>query len=204
MLSSAPVRFSYYQRLSAADRRIYRASDAAPDIALPDAAALRPLALALATALVSERRAAVQSAAARLCAGITHQLGAPPLRVQVLSRRPSNAEGELHGLYTSADDDEPARIQVWMRTAEQRRVVAYRTFLRTLLHEMCHHLDLELLELGDTFHTEGFFRRESSLCRQLAAPAARAARRAVPAPPAPALRSRQLSLFDSTWTPSSQ
>ena len=54
-----------------------------------------------------------------------------------------------------------------MRTARKGRVGAFRTFLRTLLHELLHHLDYEVLELGDSFHTEGFFRRESSLFRQL-------------------------------------
>ena len=54
-----------------------------------------------------------------------------------------------------------------MRTAKQRRVVAFRTYLRTLLHEVGHHLDYERLELPDSFHTEGFFRRESSLFNQL-------------------------------------
>lgn len=54
-----------------------------------------------------------------------------------------------------------------MRTARQRRVVAFRTFLRTLLHELCHHLDYQLLRLPDSFHTEGFYKRESSLFHQL-------------------------------------
>jgi hypothetical protein len=54
-----------------------------------------------------------------------------------------------------------------MRTAKQQRVVAFRTFLRTLLHEMCHHIDYTLYGLAESFHTEGFFRRESSLVRQL-------------------------------------
>ena len=54
-----------------------------------------------------------------------------------------------------------------MRTAQQKKVVAFRTFLRTFLHELCHHLDYELLELDDSFHTQGFFKRESSLFKQL-------------------------------------
>jgi hypothetical protein len=54
-----------------------------------------------------------------------------------------------------------------MRTAQRRQVVKFRTFLRTLLHELCHHLDYELLRLPDSFHTEGFYKRESSLLRQL-------------------------------------
>jgi hypothetical protein len=32
-----------------------------------------------------------------------------------------------------------------------------------------HHLDVTLLGLDDSFHTEGFFKRESSLVRQLVA-----------------------------------
>ena len=51
-------------------------------------------------------------------------------------------------------------------TFETRRR-PFRTFLRTLLHELCHHLDYELLDLDDSFHTEGFFKRESSLFKQL-------------------------------------
>jgi uncharacterized damage-inducible protein DinB len=46
-------------------------------------------------------------------------------------------------------------------------VVAFRTFLRTLLHELCHHLDYQHLRLADSFHTEGFYKRESSLFHQL-------------------------------------
>jgi hypothetical protein len=59
-----------------------------------------------------------------------------------------------------------------MRTARHRRVVAFRTFLRTLLHEMGHHVDYERLGLADSFHTEGFFKRESSLFRKLVPEAA--------------------------------
>ena len=54
-----------------------------------------------------------------------------------------------------------------MRTAKRSDVVAFKTFLRTLLHELCHHLDYEYLELEDSFHTQGFFKRESSLFHQI-------------------------------------
>jgi hypothetical protein len=54
-----------------------------------------------------------------------------------------------------------------MRTARQRRVVAFRTYLRTLLHELGHHLDYRYLRLADSFHTQGFYQRESSLFHQL-------------------------------------
>jgi hypothetical protein len=56
-----------------------------------------------------------------------------------------------------------------MRTAQKKNVVAFKTFLRTLIHELCHHLDYELFALDDTFHTEGFYKRESTLVAGLLA-----------------------------------
>jgi len=67
----------------------------------------------------------------------------------------------------SEREERPAEIVLWMRTAKRKQVVAVKTFLRTLLHELCHHLDYTLLNLDDSFHTEGFFRRESNLFAQL-------------------------------------
>lgn len=99
---------------------------------------------------------------------MTRILKTEPVKAKVLARRPSDDWGELHGLYEPAEDEhDTALITVWMRTASQRRVVAFKTFLRTLLHEACHHLDYEWLKLEDSFHTEGFFKRESSLFKQL-------------------------------------
>ena len=90
-----------------------------------------------------------------------------PVDVGVLAVRPRlRGAAELHGLYTR-DDGRPPRIRVWMRTVAYKRVVAFRTFLRTLLHEVCHHLDYTYLRLPDSFHTQGFFQRESSLFYQL-------------------------------------
>ena len=54
-----------------------------------------------------------------------------------------------------------------MYTARRRQVVAYRTFLRTLVHELCHHLDFEGFRLAESFHTEGFYKRESALFRAI-------------------------------------
>ena len=92
----------------------------------------------------------------------------PPVRVQVLAARPHAKWGELHGLYeTSGRREDAPLITLWMRTARQKRVVAFRTFLRTLLHEVGHHVDYTLLRLGDSFHTQGFYQRESHLFHQL-------------------------------------
>jgi hypothetical protein len=159
--------FSYYGRLSARDKQTYRQSDAIAQIRLPRPALLNPLVGGLRAALEADDRSAVALASRHLVRGITMMLEAPPVDVEVLAVRPAlRGSGELHGLYT-ADDGRPPRIQVWMRTLKQRRVVAFRTFLRTLLHEVVHHLDYTHLKLPESFHTEGFFKRESSLFRQL-------------------------------------
>jgi hypothetical protein len=159
--------FAYYQRLTRAQQRVYRQSDEVSVLSLPRAKELQPLVDLLADVLSLEDRAATQAAADRLVAAMTARFRVPPLRAEVLAVRPSRRWGELHGLYTPGEHGRPSRVTVWMRTAQRRQVVKFRTFLRTLLHELCHHLDYELLRLPDSFHTEGFYKRESSLLRQL-------------------------------------
>ncbi len=156
--------FNYYKRLSAAQQRTYRRSDGIPSIALPRAEPLQALTEALERALASGERRTTQAAAQRLLSALLEALETKPVRVKVLEKRPARNWGELQGLY---EPGHPDRITVWMRTARRRQVVAFKTFLRTLLHELCHHLDYAYLGLSDTFHTEGFFKRESSLFHQL-------------------------------------
>jgi hypothetical protein len=159
--------YAYFARLSRANKAIYRQSDAIDRIALNNAARLRPLVRRIEKALAVENRAGVEAAVRPLCEALTADVGAAKLIVKVLAARPSHNWGELHGLYEPAEGRRRARITVWMRTAQHKKVVAFRTFLRTILHELCHHLDYEVLDLDDSFHTEGFFKRESSLFRQL-------------------------------------
>lgn len=159
--------FSYYNKLSAANKRIYEQSDGIISVPLPDAGELQPLIPLFSTALAGEDREKVEDICRRLVLGIAKQLSTPPLRVKVLAVRPSASWGELHGLYEPSEGRASAVISLWMRTARHRRVVAFRSFLRTLLHELCHHLDYELYRLPDSFHTEGFYKRESSLFHQL-------------------------------------
>ena len=159
--------FDYYKRLSASRQSIYRQSDAIVAVGLPDAEILRPPALALVEVLKSENRTNVQRLSQQITDGIVGQLQVPPLRIQVLAVRPSDDWGELHGLYLPEEGGATAKIQLWMRTAKHKRVVAFKSYLRTLLHEICHHLDYELYKFPETFHTEGFYNRESSLFHQL-------------------------------------
>jgi hypothetical protein len=190
--------FPYYTRLSARKQAVYRQSDAIVEVRLPHPLLFQDIVGLLRTALERDQRAAVEAAAQALVRGMMEMLHVPAVAVSVRAVRPSSHWGELHGLYTlrppralaasgvvpatRAPAAPAATIEVWMRTARHRRVVAFRTFLRTLLHEVCHHLDYHYLKLSDSLHTEGFFKRENSLFRQLVPaepePPRRAARRA--------------------------
>ena len=162
------MRFAYYDRLSPDQQRAYRRSDAIARVDLPDVRALGPLAAAIAPALDGENRAGVEAACQELADAMNAQLATPAVRVRILERRPSDSGGELQGLY---EPDEVtggiALVTLWMRTAQRVQVVRYRTFLRTLVHELCHHFDYELYKLPETFHTQGFYNRESALVREL-------------------------------------
>lgn len=160
--------YAYYQKLSARDKATYRRSDAVEGIALRNASQLIPIVQALQAALEQDNQRLLRQMSQQLLNEVTRRLDAPPVRIKVLARRPSDESEELHGLYEPAEHSgDQAVITVWMRTAAKRRLVAFKTFLRTVLHETCHHLDYEWLKLEESFHTEGFFKRESSLFKQL-------------------------------------
>ena len=159
--------FSYYWKLTPSQRRVYRKSDEIHAIRLPSAEKLWPLIPAIARALERQNRERSEELCQKLATGMVTGLKLPRIRVKVLAVRPSKRWGELHGLYEPVRGRAAAVVTVWMRTAKKRQVVAFRSFLRTVLHEVCHHLDYEYLELEDSFHTEGFYKRESSLFHQL-------------------------------------
>jgi len=159
--------YAYYDKLSARDQATYRESDRIVRVALRQPEAMWPLVERIRAALEQAKRSDLQSHVQHLVTSIVNDLGAPPARVKLLAARPSHDWGEMQGLYEPEEDD-VAVITVWMRTAAKKRVVAFKTFLRTVLHEICHHLDYELYGLEESFHTEGFFKRESSLFHQIA------------------------------------
>ena len=100
----------------------------------------------------------------------------PPVRVRVLAVRPSDDDGELHGLY-EPDEDGPARAHHRLdahRAAASRWSRSGRSCARSSTSS-CHHLDYEHFKLPETFHTEGFYKRESSLANALFAQDAEAA-----------------------------
>src|SRR6476620_5874401 len=125
--------FSYYRRLSAAQKRTYDASDRVQRIQLSDPDTLRPGIVALVEALAEDERHRVQSVCQGLADVLLRSLRVPPVRISVLAVRPSNTKGELHGLYDPTKRNTTPTISLWMRTAQRQQVVAFRTFFRTFL-----------------------------------------------------------------------
>lgn len=161
------TRFAYYEQLSKRDKRIYRLSDEYDSVELDAPEQLQVIAVSVDDALRADDRVQVERTSQHLSQALCVMLNLPAPEVRVHATRPSDEYGELHGLYTPAEDESHALVEVWMRTAGLGKVVAHRTFVRTLVHELIHHLDYELLELDDSFHTHGFFQRESSVTRQV-------------------------------------
>ena len=159
--------FAYYRRLNRAQQRVYQQSDEVSSVRLPSHPELASLVEGIARALESDDRRLVEAACQRLAGALAESLRIAPVRVEVMATRPSRRWGELHGLYRIRQSGALPTITVWMRTAKRKQVVAFKTFLRTLIHEICHHLDYELLDLRESFHTEGFYKRESSIVHQL-------------------------------------
>ena len=87
----------------------------------------------------------------------------PACGFRVLAARPLRVRErwttELFGDYTP----ETMLIRVWMRTAVRKEVTSFGTFVSTLCHEFCHHLDFQKFGFRDSWHTRGFYERAAAL-----------------------------------------
>ena len=159
--------FSYFRRLSPLQKKIYRRSNEITNVPITRPETFRPRLHTLLEMLSLGDRWRTEESAQAFVTDLTRSLNLPPAKVSVLERRPSKDWGELHGLYERNPHWTYPKITVWMRTAQKSDIVAPKTFFRTLAHEIGHHLDYVWLKLPVSFHTEGFYKRESSLVRQL-------------------------------------
>jgi hypothetical protein len=156
---------AFFYRLPARAQRCYLKSDAIDRYNFVPSGAALARTQALLQALESGSLAAINQAAQRLIDEICRVMGIAPVQVEIRGVRPRDTRSELHGIFYP--HQRPPRMIVWMRTAQRRDIVKPKTFLRTLLHELGHYLDYAFLHLGDSFHTRGFFKRESFLVRSL-------------------------------------
>ena len=155
----------FFYRLSPRAQRCYLKSNAIADFDLKPSPSALSLVEALLEALRSGALATINQAAQALADELCRLLGVTTVSVEVRGVRPHNQRGELHGIFYPRA--RPPKIILWMRTARRHDIVKPKTFVRTLLHELGHYLDYALLKLGDSYHSSGFFKRESFLVRML-------------------------------------
>ena len=160
---------AFFYRLSRRAQRTYLTSDSIERFELVPNQATQNALAALMRVLETDNPAATTTCARALTAEICRLLGTPPVNVEVRGVRPRNTRSELHGLFYPYDprSRRAPYILLWMRTAQRHDVVKPKTFVRTLMHEIGHYLDYAALKLEDSYHTQGFFKRESSLVRAL-------------------------------------
>ena len=118
----------------------------------------------LAAALAEGTAADLRRVCAEYLSAAADFYGVERPEIRVLAARPVRVrEGgwasELFGDYSP----ESHRIRVWMRTAVRKQVTSFGTFLSTLCHEFCHHLDYQRFKFPDSWHTRGFYGRTAAL-----------------------------------------
>jgi hypothetical protein len=130
---------------------------------LPDKDRLPAIAKSIESAMTVGKSADVRRACTEFLAQTSefYQTSAPVVRV--LAARPlrvrENWTTELFGDY----HPETMLIRLWMRTAIRKEVTSFGTFLSTLCHEFCHHLDFQLFKFADSWHTRGFYERTAAV-----------------------------------------
>ena len=145
-------------------RAQFLASDRRKALDLPADDRLRRPAKFIEEAMQSGQPALVRRACTEFLAAAAgfYQVPATPLRVlaaRPLRVRESGWSSELFGDY----QPDTNLIRVWMRTAIRKQITSYGTFLATLCHEFCHHLDMVQFGFQDSPHTRGFYERAAIL-----------------------------------------
>ena len=143
-------------------------SDQLTSLAVPQEDGLRALARSIDSAMKDGTSTLVRQACTELMTAAAELYKVEKPGVRVLASRPLRVrEGgwamELFGDYSP----EAKLIRVWMRTAVRKQVTSFGTFLSTLCHEFCHHLDYQHFGFCDSWHTRGFYERTAALYRHV-------------------------------------
>jgi len=146
-----------------ANRNGFLESDRIQTLDLPQDARLPLITKSIGWAIEGGANRDVQHACEEFLDAASNFYKVPACRVRVLAARPLRVRErwttELFGDYTP----ETMLIRVWMRTAVRKEVTSFGTFLSTLCHEFCHHLDFQKFGLRDSWHTRGFYERAAVL-----------------------------------------
>ena len=154
MLTDAPPR---------KNRSGFLESDRIKTLDLPLSADLREISQRLESAMKVDKIRDVRSACIAFLASASNVYEVPTCGIRVLASRPLRTRE--HGTFELFGDYAPDSmlIRVWMRTAVRKEVTSFGTFVSTLCHEFCHHLDFQKLGFRDSWHTRGFYERAAAL-----------------------------------------
>jgi hypothetical protein len=138
-------------------------SDRIKTLDLPQDGRLLTISQSIESAMRTGTTADVRRACAQCLDAASDFYQVPKCGVRVLAARPlrvrENWSTELFGDYTP----QTMLIRVWMRTAVRKEITSFGTFLSTLCHEFCHHLDFQKFGFVDSWHTRGFYERAGVL-----------------------------------------
>jgi hypothetical protein len=145
------------------NRAEFSESDRRNTLALPRNPALAEISRRLEFAIKSDKIRDVRSSCTEFLATASDFYEVPTCTVRVLAARPLRTRE--HGTFELFGDYAPDSmlIRVWMRTAVRKEVTSFGTFLSTLCHEFCHHLDFKKFGFRDSWHTRGFYERAGVL-----------------------------------------
>jgi hypothetical protein len=132
-----------------ARHKLFLDSDRLEMLPLPPDGTLAALGSRIEAAMKVANAAGVRAASDEFLRAASDFYRVPRCPLRVLAARPLRVReystSELFGDY----HPDTKAIRVWMRTAVRKEVTSFGTFLSTLCHEFCHHLD---------FHRFGFRR----------------------------------------------
>ncbi len=155
MITDAPPR--------KADRAGFLESDRITTLDLPQDGCLLAVAKSIGPAMNAGQSASVRRACTEFLGVASEFYNVPDCGVRVLSARPLRVRErmatELFGDYAP----ETILVRVWMRTAVRKEITSFGTFLSTICHEFCHHLDYQHFGFRDSWHTRGFYERAAVL-----------------------------------------
>jgi hypothetical protein len=155
MLTDAPPR--------KANRAKFFESDQMKTLDLPTNGRLPPITKSIESAMKGGKGSDIGRVCTEFLVAASDFYRVPNCAIRLLAARPLRVRKswstELFGDYTP----ETMLIRVWMRTAVRKEVTSFGTFLSTLCHEFCHHLDFQKFGFPDSWHTRGFYERAAVL-----------------------------------------
>jgi hypothetical protein len=143
--------------------RLFVESDRLKTVPLPADGRLQRIAASIESAMNTSAMQNARQACEEFLKTVSDFYQVPRCSVRVLAARPLRVREysttELFGDY----HPDTMLIRVWMRTAVRKEITSFGTFLSTLCHEFCHHLDFQRFGFPDSWHTRGFYERTAAL-----------------------------------------